>query len=172
VSPWLRGWMVAAGFKARIVRFLTMGEPNWYSNGHVAVECRRNVADYPWTLVDADLGRYYEDSEGNRLSARSFTERVADWDFTVKPLSGSRLDTAAPASSFDYATTGVTNLGTDVLVKAFTQRICQAVGIDHTDGKCYWLLPQGSESRKAWVLSQSASYRVDTDPAVWNARFY
>jgi hypothetical protein len=172
IHPWLRSWMLGAGWQARIVRFLTMDTPNWYSNGHVAMECRRNVSGYPWTLVDADLGRYYEDGEGNRLSAHSFTERVADWEFTIKPLSGSRLDTAAPATSFDYATTGITNLGTDALVKDFTQRICQAVGIDHSDGKCYWLLPAGAEGRKAWVESLNASWRVDASAATWLARFY
>jgi hypothetical protein len=171
VSPWLATWMNGAGWQARIVRFLTLGPSVWYSNGHVAVEVRRKNVAYPWTLVDADLGRYYEDSEGNRLSALEFVERVPDWDLTVKPLSTSRLDTA-PSTGFDYATSGITNLGTDELVQAFTQRICQAVGIEHPDGKCYWLLPAGSEGKKKLVESYSSTWKVDTDPAVWNARFY
>jgi hypothetical protein len=172
VSPWLHSWMVRAGFRARIVRFLTMEASNGYNDGHVALEMRRNVSGYPWTLVDADLARYYEDADGARLSVHEVVKRVPAWDFTIRPLAvQDRIDTAA-AVDYDYATASVFSVGTEQSTRQWTERIFQAVGIDHTDGKTYWLLPPGSEHRKNWVLSLNAAWRVDATEAAWTARFY
>lgn len=174
VSPWLRSWLTAAGFSSRIVRFLTMETPNGYDDGHVAVEIYRNGA---WMLVDADLGRFYESSLGVSLSARDFVVAAPTWSLSVSPLTPdpSKIDTVGPLSNpgnLDYASYSWNVLGDDALKKSWTQRICQAVGIDAADGKTYWLLPAGSESKKAWVEGQDSRWKVDTDPAVWNARFY
>lgn len=178
ISPWMRSWMLSTGWQARIVRFYTMETPNGYGDSHVAVEVRRSSVPYPWTLVDSDLARFYEDDQGNRLSALAFTQRVSDWDLVVKPLADqNRLDTAPPLpgplpTSFDYATTNLFSFGTPEKAQAWTQRTCQAVGIDAANGLCYFLLPPGAEGRKAWLEAQQPINRVDNDPAVWMQRFY
>jgi len=174
VSPWLLSWLTAAGFTARIVRFLTMETPNGYDDGHVAVEIFRNGA---WMLVDADLGRFYRSLSGAALSARDFVAAAPGWSLSVSPLTPdpAKIDTVGPLANpggMDYASYSWNVLGNDARKQDWTQRICQAVGIDAADGNTYWLLPEGAEGRKTWVEAQSLRWKVDVDPGVWNDRFY
>lgn len=174
VSTWISRYVNSAWAPtkaARMVRFLTMGPLTANDNGHAAIEVYRNGA---WQFFDADFGRFYTDASGGVLNARDFAAKVPAWDFEVNLLTpyADKSDPAGPAAgSFDYATYGAAVFGDDAGKQAWTQRICQAVGIDAADGNTYWLLPAGSESRKAWV-EQTSRWKVDTEPAVWNARFY
>lgn len=173
-SPLLVYWLTMAGHQARIVRFITMESPNGYDDSHVAVEMVRSGS---WMLVDADLGQYYLDTAGSAMSAADFVQEVPAWALQPQPLTPDpiKIDSAAPSQNTggkDFASYSWNVLGTPTLKQEWVQRICQAVGIDAADGKTYWLLPAGSESKKAWVEAQDSRWKVDTDPAVWNARFY
>ncbi len=175
VSTWMASSVNSAwapGRAARVVRFLTMETPWPNDSSHVAVEVLRGGQ---WQLMDPDFGRYYVDASGKVLSCKEFVDAAPAWNLSVRLLTPftDKSDTAlGAAGSFDYATYGAAVFGDDAGKQAWTQRVCQAVGIDATDGKTYWLLPVGSAARKAWVESLDPRWKVDTDPAVWNARFY
>ncbi|MFK0375545.1 hypothetical protein [Pandoraea sp. NPDC090278] len=171
VVPWAQSWLASAGFQSRIVRFLTMTTPNGFDDGHVCVEVKWNGS---WVLADLDLGRYYT-TAGSALSAKDFVGLVPSFGFTIVPLAHgtSKLDTSPLSSAtFNYASYNEITFATPTMAQQWVQRICQAVGIDASDGNTYWLLPAGSQSRASWVTGLQSNYKVDTDPAVWAARFY
>lgn len=172
-SAWAQKWMTSAGFTARVVRFLTTDTPNNYSDGHVCVEV---MYQGKWVLVDMALGRYYSDASGNILSAADFVAAVPGYGFTINPLclSQSKLDTS-PSSAGKFVEPIYNELSfyDDSAVQSWVQRICQCIGIDAVDGNTYWRLPSGEgQSYINWVQSLSSVWKVDSDPVVWNARFY
>lgn len=172
-SEWALKWLKSAGFTARIVRFITTTTPNNYSDGHVCVEILYNGS---WALVDMALGRYYVDTNGVPLSARDFIANVPSYGFTIKPLClpQSKLDTS-PSSSGKFVEPIYNEMSfyNDAAIQQWVQRICQCIGIDASDGNTYWRLPAGEgQAYINWVQSLSSTWKVDTDPAVWNSRFY
>ncbi|WP_336235757.1 transglutaminase domain-containing protein [Achromobacter dolens] len=173
VAPWMHKWMRSAGFNARIVRFLTMETPNNFDDGHVSVEVK---VGGDWVLVDADIGWYFQSPAGANLSARDFQEQVTAWNVVPIKLSvNEKIDTVQGSQNpggVDYCSFTWVARGTDSQRTSWMRRICQAVGIDANDGYTYWKLPVGSEAKKPWVEGLSSRWKVDTDPAVWNARFY
>jgi hypothetical protein len=56
-------------------------------------------------------------------------------------------------------------------LKNFQKDIMQIPGIIHTDGKTYFYMPSGTESRQSWVQSLDANYVVVSYSA-WCAMFY
>lgn len=171
-AMWLQKWLTSAGFQARIVRFITSGTPNNYSDGHVGVEFLWNGN---WVFADPALGRYYA-VNGAPLSARDYLAHVAAYDFTINPLclQRSKLDTS-PTSQGKFVEPVFNELSfyNDAATQTWVQRICQCIGIDAADGNTYWMLPAGSPASLAsWVQSLSSTWKVDFSSSVWNARFY
>lgn len=172
-SMWAQKWMTSAGFTARIVRFLTTTPPNNYSDGHVCVEI---MYQGKWAMVDMALGRYYTDASGNILSARDFIAAVPTYGFAINPLClpQSKLDTS-PSSTGKFVEPIYNELSfyNDSAIQSWVQRICQCIGIDADDGNTYWELPAGQgQSYINWVQNLSSVWKVDSDPNVWNSRFY
>lgn len=173
IAQWITYTLNHFGMTVRIVRFLTMNSPNNFSDGHVAVELKINDV---WTLIDADLGRYYQYSDGKNLSAYEFVQAAPAWKFKIKQLKNLfSIDSSSKQNhlkQFDYATIIWTYLGTDEMRKEWTQSVSQAVGIEAPDGYTYWLLPEKAKERKSWVENLSPLWKVEPNKEVWLNRFY
>jgi hypothetical protein len=173
IAPWAAKWLASAGFRTRVVRFLTTQTPNNYDDGHVAVEIFWNGA---WTLADIDLGRYYTLS-GAPVSAKDFVSSLPVSNLVTNHLclASSKLDTApvATGATFNYPNYDEIAFSTPTLSDQWVNRICQCIGIDAADGNTYWMLPAGKgQAYINWVQGLSSTWKVDTDPNVWSARFY
>ncbi|MGZ9981565.1 hypothetical protein ACXXCT_08855 [Bordetella bronchiseptica] len=170
-SKWVKKWLVSAGFDARIVRWLTMGPPNDFDDGHVGVEV---FYGGKWVYVDPDIGCYFKDQAGSALSAAEVFDSVSMWDLSIAPLTLTpKIDTASTSqipAGVDYATFSWCYLASSLLRRRWIQRIFQGIGVDATDGMTYWYIPD--PSRQSWVEGQNGAWRVDADRSIWASRFY
>ena len=168
IDTWARSILSGLGISSRSVSVLTMETSNGYDDGHVATEVLVNGA---WRLYDLTFNRAFRDGSDLPIQAKNIAANVAAGTYTddvlvpVQPQFDTRWYDAN-AFYMSIALEAIAGLPN------WTRRTFQAVGIWHTDGLCYFKIPPGSENRKSWLLSLSASYRVIDSPAQWDAMFY
>lgn len=151
----------------RTVHLITAAEPTNYDDGHVACEIQINGQ---WCFFDVPGKVRFENCGVIQNAHQVISAGVANVE-TVQ---------MCPGSSYPETWSG-TLLQTDALydqeflfpadANAWRARIYQIVGIDDSDGLTYFYMPAGTESRQAWLLSLSTTYRVLSE-ADWIARFY
>ncbi len=136
-----------AGFSTRVVRVLTADEPNNFDDGHVMIEVK--ICDH-WCLFDLSLHRYFR-RHGYHISLSEFVEGGYDEVVIMADL----------ATADDKAGRwAAANLKSIEQQRVWTKRIFQIYGYDQPSGKTIFVLPPGTESRKAWVESLSPMFSV------------
>lgn len=162
----LRDLLLQAGYQARLVRFLTMGEPNNYADGHVAVEV---LFGGHWRVFDVSLGLYWPG-----LSAYEAVQSIASGANVSEKLTQQQGPASEPfvPGQFDSTAYAEAVWSTTITGFLWLSRVWQAVGIDRADGSCWWWLPVGSEDRQSWVESLSPGYWWVKAHSVWHAEFY
>lgn len=177
ISRFVSWFLQYLGFQVRTVRWLTMVDPAgqpWQGidEGHISIEVFYNGA---WRNFDPDLHIFFTDCAGNHLNAKGVPAAVASGDFKMESLSRNAAYTIEPAQSGVYNLTPWSELAfvrdSEPIGESWIKRTCQAVGIDRPNGESWFLLPPGSDSRKAWVESLSPLFKVKTETE-FDAAFY
>lgn len=157
------------GIQSRIVRFVTLGAPNNYADGHVCLEVRIGTE---WVLVDCSNNTLFRRMDNSYMPAKEAPAALDAGQIVRQKLAidGANNAEPVPNATFDAAGWYIENvLGQE---DNWQRKIFDAVGFDHPDGMTYWLLPDGyTPLQKAWVESLSPVWKVK-DLAFINANFY
>lgn len=151
------GYAKSGGWPTRTVRLLTADTPSNWDDGHVCLEVHDGTS---WVFLDPSFHRWWSGSLADYFDGGCAEHEACPVAKAFLPYTPD-VYTGYHAGAFCDMTDPV----------AWTQRIFQIPGIDHTDGKTYFYLPTGTESRESWVLGLSTAYRV-VDKATWEAMFY
>ncbi len=162
----VRYCLTGKSITSRICRLLTADTPNNYDDGHVALEV--NIGGN-WKFWDI-ANNYYPEYNSNHLNLK---------DYFVNYSSVNKVYVADGERDINGAGSYVvhTPLVYDMLLRTsnnlenWVDRIYGIPGIVHTDGKTYFYMPSGTESRQSWVEGLSSSYVV-VSYAAWLSMFY
>lgn len=150
---------VGIDIPTRTVRFLTAEIPADYYDGHVAMETFVNGSWQVWDIVNGQVPT----AEGNILSIKEMFNKP----YTLEPVGDSHWATEAALGQFDVAAWQEMTMRTPAEAQSEYARVFQIPGID-VDGKTYWYMPTGTESRQSWVEGLSSNYVV-IPKAQWEA---
>ena len=166
---WTMYWCAQLGIPARMCRVLRADTPNNFYDGHVIVEVKINNQ---WKLFDNNLGFKFVDGSGNLLALKD----VCPVQDTTPFQSLHALKDLSPSEQmynyvYHQSSTADMFLATDSMLKDWQQDIMQIPGIVYTDGKTYFYMPSGTESRQSWVQGLDVNYVV-VSHATWLSMFY
>lgn len=153
----------SVGLTSRICRLLTAETPNNWDDGHVTLEVNIGGEWKYWDLPNnfyPNLATQNLDSYIGNLSADKVM--IADGE---RDLNGAGPYQVHTNTIYDL------RLRTPAKLDAWVNRIYQIPGIQHTDGKTYFYMPAGTESRQPWVESLNSLYRV-VSYSTWVGMFY
>lgn len=157
-----RSLLGTLGWSTRTCRLLTADTPNGYDDGHVTCEF---YYDGKWRHIDPSLHRWWLKEDGVASFKDYFGESL--FPHITYPVTKAFYPYAAGTGSGFH-----TSIWLDITdQQQWTNRIFQIPGIDHTDGKTYFYLPSGTESRATWVLGLQSTYRIISKSA-WETMFY
>ena len=166
IDRWARARLAQCGIQARSVSLVTMESPNGYDDGHVTTEVLSGGA---WRLYDLDNNRVFLGTDQSCLAARD-VQHIMVGAYTSESIS----PTAAPHNTEPTVNALYMAMIHEAApgIEGWTRRVFQAVGIWHTDGKCYFKIPFGYEARKPWLLSLNSAWRVIDEHGEWERMFY
>lgn len=168
VDHFARNIMAAVGIPSRSVSLVTLDTPTNVDDGHVITEARDVTG---WVAYDLSADRAFRDINGNLLTAGQLPAAIASGAYTDDMLIKTGCTYWPSPSAISHMFAGAMEQPGGL--SQWTRRIFQAVGIWHTDGRCYFKLPTGTPTaKKQWVLNLSTDYRVIDNHAVWQKMFY
>lgn len=160
---WVASQLASRGIQARTIRCLRADTPNSFYDGHVMLEVFIAGA---WKLYDVNLGFYFNASLKDCVPIFSTDEFLSLHEFKMgfpaEPLYNNVYHHASTIDMFLYD---------EDALKNFQQDIMQIPGIVYSDGKTYFYMPNGTQSRQSWVQNLSSSYVV-VSYATWCSMFY
>ncbi len=160
---WVAALLNSKGFSTRYVRCLRADTPNNFYDGHVMLEV--HIAGQ-WKLFDVQLGF-------------SFNAPLKD----IAPVNNTSVfnsmhvfklyNPAEPMINnvYDHANTIDMFMPNLDMLKEWQKNIMQIPGIVFSDGKTYFYMPSGTESRQSWVQSLDSNYVV-VPYSTWVNMFY
>ena len=165
VIDWVLYLLASQGVSARKCRLLTAETPNGWDEGHVAIEVLNGGA---WKFWDIPNNFYPEDGSVH-LNLKDY---ILDTSISKIFIADGERDLLG-AGSYQLHTNIIYDmfLRTENDLDNWVDRIYQIPGIVHTDGKTYFYMPSGTESRQTWLLSLDPNYRV-VSYATWESMFY
>lgn len=154
------------GITSRMCRLLTAGTPNGYDDGHIAIEVNVGGQWKYWDLSN----NYYPALSGNQVNLKDYIGNYSSID-KVFIADGER--DLYGAGSYQLHTPIVYDilLRTQNNLDDWVNRVYGIPGIVHTDGKTYFYMPSGTESRQSWVQGLDSNYVV-VSYATWVSMFY
>jgi len=160
---WAASQLATKSIQTRTIRCLRANTPNGFYDGHVMLEVY--IAG-SWKLYDVNLGFYFNASLKDVIPVLTTDTFINLHDFKMyfpaEPLYNNVYHHASTIDMFLYNQTALKNFQKDIM---------QIPGIVHTDGKTYFYMPSGTESRQSWVQSLDANYVV-VSYATWCSMFY
>ena len=164
-----RNILDVVGIQSRVVRFVTLGTPNNYADGHVCLEVR---IGNEWVLVDCSNNTLFRRMNNSFMPAKEAPAALDAGQVVRQKLAidGANNAEPVPNATFDASGWFIENvMGQE---DNWQRTIFDAVGFDHSDGNTYWLLPNGfTPAQQAWIEGLSANWKV-RDLAFINANFY
>ena len=152
------------GVESRRLSVLTADTPNDLDDGHVPIEVKIGGV---WTLWDIAQSRYYQDTTAHHLNLDEFIQcQNVQHVLLSDPSANNELWGGFNSNVFYDA-----KFRTQPQMSAWVDRIYQIPGIWHTDGKCYFYMPSGTEGRQSWVEGLSTDHVV-VDYPTWKSLFY
>lgn len=158
--------LTSKSITSRICRLLTADTPNNYDDGHVAMEV--NIGG-DWKFWDI-ANNYYPSLSGTHVNLKDYIGNYSSIDKIFiadgeRDLLGAGSYVLNTNVLYDYL------LRTNNNLDAWVNRVYGIPGIVHTDGKTYFYMPSGTESRQSWVQSLDSNYVV-VSYATWVSMFY
>jgi len=140
-SLWTASQLATKSISTRLVRCLRAGAPNNFYDGHVMLEIYIAGA---WKLYDTNLGFYFNASAKDTMPVTSVNQFLSLHDFKMNyPAEPMFNNQYCHASTIDMF------LADDSMLKVWQKDLMQIPGIVHTDGKTYFYMPSGTESRQS-----------------------
>lgn len=152
--------------QSRQVSLVTASSPTNFDDGHVVLEVKIGSN---WVLFDLPSNRYYQDLAGIDMSLRDYFNLTTKIAVSLSESTSDNQPWVANSFASDVYYDMAFRNENDL--QNWINRIYQLLGIWNTDGLCYFYMPAGTESRQAWLLSLSPSYRVISYSA-WLKMFY
>lgn len=162
----VRYCLTGKSITSRICRLLTADTPNNYDDGHVALEVNIGGSWKFWDIAN----NYYPTLSGTHANLKDYIGNYSSSD-KVFVADGERDINGAGSYKVHTPVIYDMLLRTPTNFNAWIDRIYGIPGIDHSDGKTYFYMPSGKESRQSWVEGLSSSYVV-VSYSTWVSMFY